>query len=645
VKTKNRMEEKKFNPKQLIGYVLIMGLVTWMFYNNKPTEEELKQQEAQKSEQVVTETSPEKENTKVVGKTDFSTNAVKDSVSLAQLNNKLGNFAYSANLPSATDKVTEITTDVLKLNFSNKGGYLSSVELKDFKTHDQQPLFLIKDENSSLNIKLTTTDNRILNTKDLYFEPTISKNGDNQVISMRLKVSATQFLEYRYEIKSDDYMVGFTIKSQGLNTIINTSNGVALNWNLKARVNEKSLKYENQNTAIHFFQDGDLECLGFSEGDDIAENVNWIGFKQHFFSSILLADTAFKKITVTQENYIESDTTDAEFLKGFDLQAPLNVSGGEISQNMSWYFGPNDYKILEGYEDLGLEKNVNLGWGIFGWINKFLFIPIFGFLSTYLGASLGYGAIIILMTIIVRIFMSPLVYKSYLSSAKMKVIRPEMEKINAKYPDKKDAMKRQQETMKMQRESGVSMMSGCIPAVLQMPIFFALFRFFPSEIGLRQKNFLWAEDLSAYDSVLEWSTNIPVISSFYGNHVSIFPIFASVAIFFYMRMTQSQQANMQQPVQEGMPDMQKMMKYMLYFSPLMMLIFFNNYASGLSLYYFVSNLLTITIMLAIKKFFIDDEKILAQINENKKKPKKQNKFQKKMQTMMEEAEKQKNSKK
>ncbi|NQY28952.1 MAG: membrane protein insertase YidC [Flavobacteriaceae bacterium] len=639
------MEEKKFNPKQLIGYVLIMGLVTWMFYNNRPTEEELKLEEAQKTEAIIKEASPAKAKTKVVTETDFSANSVKDSTALVELNNKLGLFAYGASLPSATDAVTEITNDILKLKFSNKGGYLSSVELKDFKTHDQQPLYLVKDGNSSLNIKLTTTDNRILNTKDLYFEPTISTNGGNQVVSMKLKVSETQFLEYRYEIKADNYMVDFTIKSQGLANVINTSNGVDLNWNLKARVNEKSLKYENQNTAIHFFEDGDLECLGLTEGDDIAENVNWVGFKQHFFSSILLADTTFKKITVTQDNYIESDTKEADFLKGFELQAPLNVAGGEINQNMSWYFGPNDYQILKSYTDLGLEKNVNLGWGIFGWINKFLFIPIFGFLSAHLGASLGFGMIIILMTIVVRIFMSPLVYKSYLSSAKMKVIRPEMEKINKKYPDKKDAMKRQQETMKMQRESGVSMMSGCIPAVLQMPIFFALFRFFPSEIGLRQKNFLWAEDLAAYDSVFEWTTNIPVISAFYGNHISIFPIFASVAIFFYMRMTQSQQANMQQPVQEGMPDMQKMMKYMLYFSPLMMLVFFNNYASGLSLYYFVSNLLTITIMLAIKKFFIDEEKLLAQINENKKKPKKQNKFQKKMQEMMEEAEKQKNSKK
>jgi len=631
------MEKKKFDPKQLIGYVLIAVLATWMLYNNKPTEEELKQQEAQKTEEVVKETSAEKGNEKVVVKNDFSANSVKDSASLVQLNNKLGAFAYGASLPSATNNNTEISSDVLAFKFSNKGGYLNSVELKDFKTHDQKPLYLVKDDNASLNIKLTTTDNRILNTKDLYFEPSVTKNGDNQVVSMKLKVSATQFLEYRYEIKADDYRVDFTIKSQGLANVINTANGVDLNWNLKARVNEKSLSYENQNTAIHFFQDGDLECLGFSAGDDMAENVNWVGFKQHFFSSILLADTAFKKITVKQDNYIESDTTEAEFLKGFELQAPLNIAGGEINQNMSWYYGPNDYKILKDYEGLGLEKNVNLGWGIFGWINKFLFIPIFGFLSTHLGASLGFGAIIILMTIVVRIFMSPLVYKSYLSSAKMKVIRPEMEKINAKYPDKKDAMKRQQETMKMQRESGVSMMSGCIPAVLQMPIFFALFRFFPSEIGLRQKNFLWAEDLSAYDEVLKLPFNVP----FYGDHVSLFPIFASVAIFFYMRMTQSQQANMQQPVQEGMPDMQKMMKYMLYFSPLMMLVFFNNYASGLSLYYFVSNLLTITIMLAIKKFFIDDEKILAQINENKKKPKKQNKFQKKMQEMMEEAEKQK----
>ena len=214
--------------------------------------------------------------------------------------------------------ITEVTNELLKLNFSNKGGYLSSVELKDFKTHDQKPLYLIKDNNASLNIQLTTTDNRILNTKDLYFEPTVTKNGANQVISMKLKVSATQFLEYRYEVKANDYMVDFSIKSQGLSSVINTSSGIALGWNLKARVNEKSLKYENQNTTINFYEDEDLDDLGINENDEIAENVNWISFKQHFFSSILLADdNTFGKVTLKQESYIDSDTKEAEFLKGF----------------------------------------------------------------------------------------------------------------------------------------------------------------------------------------------------------------------------------------------------------------------------------------------------------------------------------------
>lgn len=632
------MKEKKFDIKQLIGYILIAGLATWMLYNNKPSEEELKQAEEQKAEAAADKKTQDDEQTVTVSKEDFSALTVKDSASLAQLSNKLGAFAYSASLSSAVDASTTVSNNLVEFSFNNKGGYLSEVKLKDFKTHDGKPLYLVEGGNASLNIPLTTSDNRILNTKDLYFQPTITKNGENQVVSMRLKASENQYLEYRYEIKPDDYMVDFTIKSQGLSGVLNTSNPINMDWKLKARVNEKSLTYENQNTAIHYLEDGDLECLGMAADDDVAENINWIGFKQHFFSSILLADSSFKKISVKQENYIERDTEEADFLKGFELQTSLDVNGGEISQNMAWYYGPNDYHILKNYEDLGLEKNVNLGWGIFGWLNKLIFIPVFDLLSSAIGS---FGLIIILMTIVVRLIMSPLVYKSYLSSAKMKVIRPEMEKINAKYPDKKDAMKRQQEIMKMQRESGVNMMSGCIPALLQMPIFFALFRFFPSEIGLRQKGFLWAEDLSAYDEVAKLPFNIP----FYGDHVSLFPILASIAIFFYMRMSQSQQANMQAPVQEGMPDMQKMMKYMLYFSPIMMLVFFNNYASGLSLYYFVSNLLTIGIMLAIKKFLIDEEKILAKINENKKKPKKQNKFQRKMQEMMEEAEKQQKAKK
>ncbi|MGV6844858.1 MAG: membrane protein insertase YidC, partial [Lutibacter sp.] len=283
--------------------------------------------------------------------------------------------------------------------------------------------------------------------------------------------------------------------------------------------------------------------------------------------------------------------------------------------------------------DRNIKEIVNLGWGIFGYINRLIFIPVFNFLKLFIGS---YGLIIILMTIVVRIIMSPLVYKSYVSSAKMKVLKPEMEEINAKFPGKENAMKRQQETMALQRKAGVSPLAGCVPALLQMPVFFALFKFFPSNIDLRQKAFLWAKDLSAYDSVYHLPFKIPL----YGDHISLFPILASIAIFFYMRMSQSQQMNMQAPQQEGMPDMQKMMKMMMYFSPLMMLIFFNMYASSLSLYYFVSNLLTLSIMWFIKNYIIDEEKIHAKIQENKKKPKKESKFRQRLNEAMRQAQEQ-----
>ena len=277
--------------------------------------------------------------------------------------------------------------------------------------------------------------------------------------------------------------------------------------------------------------------------------------------------------------------------------------------------------------------------GIFGWINKIAFIPLFKFLGSFIGS---YGLVIILMTLVVRLFMSPLVYKSYVSSAKMKVLRPEMEVINQKYPGKENAMKRQQEIMSLQRKSGVNMLSGCIPALLQMPVFFALFRFFPSAIDLRQQGFLWASDLSSYDSVYKLPFSIP----FYGDHISLFPILASIAIFFYMKMSQGQQINMQQATQEGMPDMQKMMKMMMYFSPIMMLLFFNSYGAGLSLYYFISNLLTLAIMFVIKNVIIDEEKILSKIRENQKRPeKKKSKFRERLDQAMKEAEKQRSAQK
>jgi len=497
---------------------------------------------------------------------------------------------------------------------------------------------MIKDNNASFNINFGTTDNRILNTKDLFFEPSITKNGNTQVLSMKLKVSENQFLEYRYEM-TDDYMVNFAVRSQGLSNIINSSNPINLDWTLKGYRHEKSLRTENTMYSYFYFKAEDEVDYINADNNDIINDVDWVSYKQHFFSSILLTDKPFSNAAIASQDLVKDEKIDSVFTKKYSLQTSLELSNGELNYNMKWFYGPSNYKRLKAYEGTDLEETADLGWGIFGTINRWIFIPIFGMLEGFMG---NYGLIIILMTIVVRIIMSPLVYKSYVSSAKMKVIRPELNALNEKYPGKENAMKRQQETMAVQRKAGVSMLSGCIPALLQMPVFFALFKFFPSNIALRGESFLWADDLSSYDTIF----NLPFTIPFYGNHVSLFPILASIAIFFYMKMNQSQQMNMQAPTQEGMPDMSKMMKYMIYFSPIMMLFFFNNYASSLSLYYFISNLLTITIMLVIKNYVIDEDKIHAQIEENKKRPeKKKSKFRQRLDDAMKQAQDQQGKKK
>jgi YidC/Oxa1 family membrane protein insertase len=370
------------------------------------------------------------------------------------------------------------------------------------------------------------------------------------------------------------------------------------------------------------------------EDEEDVDMLNWVAFKQQFFTSVLLTDEPFEKAILISKNLVKDEYIDTVYTKQYAASIPLQAKNGELNYNMNMYYGPVDYNILSKYDGKQLDRIVSLGWGIFRWINKYVFIPVFGFLSSFIG---NFGIVIILLTLVVRIIMSPVVYKSYLSSAKMKVLRPEMQEINDKLKGKENAMKRQQETMALQRKAGVNPLSGCIPALIQMPVFFALFRFFPANIDIRQKGFLWADDLSAYDEVLKLPFKIP----FYGDHISLFPILASVAIFFYMQMTQSQQMNMQQPQQEGMPDMQKMMKMMMWFSPIMMMFFFNSFASSLSLYYFVSNLLTLAIMLVIKHFIIDEDKIHAQIQENKKRPeKKKSAFRQRLDGAMKQAQEQ-----
>ncbi|MFG6687704.1 membrane protein insertase YidC [Mariniflexile sp. HNIBRBA6329] len=624
------MEEKKLDVNSIIGFLLIFGILMYMLWQNQPTPEELEAQEKAKQEQVEKENKAKALQPQVATVEDMHVGTT-DSLQLVNLKNKLGAFAYSAATASKEETVVE--SDLLALKFNNKGGYLSEVKLKKHTDFNDKPIYIIKDNNASFNINFGTTDSRILNTKDLYFQPTVTKNGNTTVVSMKLKVSESKFLEYRYELKEGDYMLDFNIRSQGLSDVFNSSQPINLDWNLKTYRHAKSISYENRYTEVVFeYEDGKDDYLGQRElSDDTAEDVTYVAFKQHFFTSILLADTPFKTGAFESRNLVQNEDIDTVYTKAFSAKLPLELAGGEINKSMDWYYGPSDFKILNKY-DRNLDEIVPLGWGIFGWINKYLFIPLFAFLGDFL----PYGIVIIVMTILIKLVLSFVQYKQFLSQAKMKILKPELDAIRAKYKDNK--MKAQQETLSLQTKAGASPMAGCIPALVQLPVFYALFQFFPSAFDLRQKSFLWAEDLSSYDTIYHFPPGWKIW--FYGDHVSLFPILASIAIFFYMRLTTGDQMA-SQPTQEGMPDMAKMMKYMMYFSPIMMLFFFNNYASGLSLYYFISNVISIGIILVIKNYILDEDKIHAQIQENKKKPKKESRFQQKMKEMMEQAEQQK----
>jgi len=614
------MDNKKFDLNSLIGFFLIGAVLLWMLYYNQDETTKVEQVGAPEKQESVETITPQNQIT------PNTPTSASDSLGIAQAKEKLGAFGYSSTLPSAKENITTLENEVLELKISNKGGQIVEAKLKQFKTYDSLPIYIIKDGNGSLNINFTTQDNRSIATEDMFFEPSLSQNGS--ALSMKLKVSENDYLEYYYELKPNDYMFNFAIRSKGLSNVVQNKN-IQLDWKLKAYRHAKSISYENKYTEILWeYGDGKDDYTG--QGDNAEEEdkeVAWIAFKQHFFNSILLTDAPFKSAKFVSKNLVQDEEVDTTFTKEFWASVPLELKGGEFNETMDWYYGPTDYKILKAY-DRNIEEVVPLGWGIFGWINQYFIMPFFNLLSGFLPA----GIAIIFLTISVKLLLSPVQYKQYVSQAKMKVLKPEINELNEKYKD--NAMKKQQETMKLYSKAGASPMAGCLPALMQIPVFYALFNFFPSAFELRQKGFLWADDLSSYDVIAELPFHIP----FYGDHVSLFPILASIAIFIYMTMTTGQSMQQSQP---GMPNM----KFIMYLSPLFMLVFFNNFASGLSLYYLTSNLITIGIMLVIKNFIIDEDKIHAKIQENKKKPKKQSKFSRKMQEMMEQAEEQKKAKK
>ena len=594
------MEENKFDPLQFIGFLLISAILMFWFYDNQSNYIENQQE-------VVIENPIEKfdDNSNAVNVSEQNSNRV-------ELDEKF------------TEEIITLENDKILFEISTSGATINKLLLKDFNNYNDEPLYLVNDNKSIFSYNIPIGRNSVINSRDLNFSAEIIKN--KSVLKLTAIIDMQRSLELTYSLEENSSILDFNLK---LNDSDRNSSydELELIWGKDSFRNSKSIDYENRYTALSYGFEGEkdswLSVSGTSNKN--INNVNWISFREHFFSSILILNNETNNIEISSEDLASNETLDDKFTKRFKANIPLSL---DSNNNLSYriYYGPTDYETLKEY-NLTLENSVDMGWGIFGWLNRFIFFPLFSFLTTYF----SYGISIILMTIIVKVSISPLTYKSYLSQIKMKILKPELEVINEKFKD--DAMKKQQETMKLYTKSGANPMSGCLPAFLQMPIFFALFVFFPAAFSLRQKSFLWADDLSSYDSILDLGFYIPL----YGDHISLFPILASISIFFYTKMTTGQQ--MMPASQTGGVNM----KVIMYLMPLMMLFFFNNYASGLSLYYFISNLLTIILMLIIKNFIIDDNKILSQIEENKKKPIKVGGFRARLQKALEEAEKQKKS--
>ena len=513
-----------------------------------------------------------------------------------------------------SEEIIVLENSNILLEVSTKGAEIKKLLLKDFNNYNDDPLFLIDNNKSIFSFNIPVGRNSNINSQDLNYTAEII--DENSSVKLKAQIDSRSELELSFFLADNSSIVDFE-----LDIIDNTNSNyenVELIWGRDSFRNSKSIDYENRYTALSYGfennKDSYLSVAGTT--NKVIDNVNWVSFREHFFSSILILNNESNQVEISSEDLSGNDALDKKFTKRFLANIPLSLdSNNQLSFSM--YYGPTDYETLKEY-NLNLENSVPIGWGIFGWLNRFIFFPLFSFLTNYF----SYGISIILMTIIVKVAISPLTYKSYLSQIKMKILKPELEIINEKFGD--DPMKKQQETMNLYTKSGANPMSGCLPAFLQMPIFFALFTFFPVAFSLRQKSFLWADDLSSYDSILDLGFYIPL----YGDHISLFPILASVAIFFYTKMTTGQQ--MMSPSQTGGVNM----KVIMYMMPIMMLFFFNNYASGLSLYYFISNVLTIILMLVIKNFIIDDQKVLSEIEENKKKPLKVGGFRARLQKLL-----------
>lgn len=600
----------------IIGIIMIAGIFILWTTLNKPSKEEVEAAkfkrdslEIVRQQQIIqqeTAKAIELQNTK-------SENVESEEIAEKKLQSQFGSFAGTAE---GTQEFTTIENELLRIKISNKGGRIYSVELKNYKTYSQTPLILFDGDSTVFGLNFFS-ENKSIITNDLFFVPQ-DKSGNS--VKMRLYAGDNKYVEYAYTLNPESYMVDFDINFVGMNKVLASNISVIdLNFSMYCPQLEKGAKNENMYTTMGYkYYQGEVNAPTRSKAEDreeLNEKIKWISYQHQFFSTILVADNYFSN-AVYEYNSIENSP---KYLKYFNstIGIPFEYKN-ESSVPLSFYFGPNHYTTLKKFK-LGFEEIIPLGWGIFGWVNRFAVIPVFNFLDNYIA---NYGIIILLLTILIKLVLFPLTYKSYLSTAKMRVLKPEIDEIGKKFPKKEDAMKKQQATMAMYKKVGVNPMGGCIPMAIQMPILFAMFRFFPSSIELRQQAFLWADDLSSYDSIFSWTTDIPLISNVYGNHISLFTILMAIALVFSSRLNTGQMNDSNQQ----MPGMKFMMTYMM---PVMMLVFFNRYAAGLSYYYFLSNVITLGQTVFIRRF-VDDEAILKKLHENKKKVVKKSKWQERL---------------
>lgn len=604
------------NKNSILGFVLIGAiLIGFSWYNTKVFKEQekvkLQQDSIALAQGLVQKIEPNESRTAV---TESVTDNKLESVVVDRINDNIYKDTLLSAASIAEESRTILENEKIKIEFSNIGAQPKNVQIKDNYTHDSLALMLIKEKGS--NFALSFYAGQQLSTSNFGFD--LYSSTANSVV-YRLYVDTTSYIEYNYILPQESYMVDLNIKVVGMsNHIPRNMSFMDLEWFVDVPRQEKGYNNEkNYSTVVYKFPNStSVEDLGLRKDnstEDIRTRVSWVAFQQQFFSAILVAQDNFTSGLLSYTMYPQ-DNPDKNLMK-CTASMQISYSGEEsVTIPLQFYFGPNHFKTLKSY-DMGFEKIVPLGGWIIGWVNRYIIIVVFDFLGKFIDS---YGLIIFLLTILIKLVISPLTIKSYLSSAKMRVLKPEVDKINAKYPKQEDAMKKQQEVMALYKKTGVSMFGGCLPMILQFPVLFAMFRFFPASFELRQESFLWAKDLSAFDSILELPFTIPL----YGDHVSLFALLMAFSMYFYSRMNMDQMSA--GPQMAGM-------KYMsLYFMPLFLLVLGNNFSSGLSYYYLLSNLFTMGQTWIIRSYFVDEEKIYAKLKEKAAIPKKKSKFQERL---------------